>query len=125
MRKLGMLLLISMLLLFSTSVFAATKTASKSVTRKSWVGIPVYTIGVKGDYTTNGKKISKQTNARTANATHYPGWSCKKKSAKWVSKGSKSSTVRNNSNFFYGLETQWIKIGIQSYDDEIQITVKP
>ncbi len=101
------------------------KTASNSRTEKSWVGIPVYTIGVKGDYKTNGSKLSGWSNARCCNATHYPGWSCTSKSASWVSKGSKSSKVRNRSTFFYGLDTQWLKLGIQSYDDEISKTVRP
>jgi len=73
-----------------SSVSAATaKTVSASRTQKSWLGIAVYTIGVKGDYKTNGKKLSGWSNARCNNATHYPGWSCTAKSASWVSKGEK------------------------------------
>ncbi len=110
---------------FAVPACAATKTASASKTYNSWCGIPVFTIGVKGDYNTNGKTLSNWKNARCANSTHYPGWSCTYKKAKWAVKGAKSSTVRNNSTFFYGLDTQWIKIGIQSYDKEINKTVKP
>lgn len=109
----------------SVSAAVETKTAKNSRTETSWVGIPVYTIGVKGDYKTNGKKLSGWSNARCNNATHYPGWSCTAKSASWVSKGEKKSTVRNCSTFFYGLDTQWITVGIQSYDDEISKSVTP
>lgn len=121
------LLVASMTVSSLVGVGAATtsKTAKASRTEKSWVGIPVYTIAVKGDYKTNGKKLSGHSNARTANQTHYPGWSCTKRTAKWVSKGTKSSTVRNNSTFFYGLDTQWITIGFQSFEDEIQKKVTP
>ncbi|WP_455950775.1 hypothetical protein [Eubacterium sp.] len=127
-RKLIICFIVTSLIITSfAGVSAATKskTASNSRTQKSWVGIPVYKIGIKGDYCTDGKKLSKWSNARCNNATYYPGWSCKSKKAKWVVKEKKSSKVRNNSTFFYGLDTQWITVGLQSYDDEISATVKP
>lgn len=77
----------------SVSAATTSKTASKSRIEKSWVGVPVYTIGVKGDYKTDGKKLSGWSNARCNNSTHYPGWSCTKKSAKWVEKGEKSQKL--------------------------------
>lgn len=129
MKKKLIISALALVMIFTNvvSVSAATtsKTTSKSRTEKSWVGVPVYTIGVKGDYKTDGKKLSGWSNARCNNSTHYPGWSCTKKSAKWVEKGKKKSKVRNCSTFFYGLDTQWITIGIQEYDDEINKTVKP
>jgi len=98
-------------------------TASSSRTVKSWVGIPVYTVGVKGDYYFNGQSLSKWSNARPANSTHYPGWSIKSQKANWQFTGAKSSTVRSYNTFFYGLNTQWVKIGIQTQYEEQAVTV--
>ena len=55
---------------------AGYRTASNSFTVKSWVGIPVYTMGVKADYYSNGSRITNHYTARANTATHYPGWDC-------------------------------------------------
>jgi len=112
----------------SQTAEAATVWRSTSAYKKyySWVGIPVFTIGVKGDYRVkNNKKITKRANARCASSTLYPGWSIKKEKAKWVIKQPNYSVLRNNSTFFYGLNTQWIEVGIQSYAIELNKTVYP
>lgn len=132
LRKRSRLIALALTLVLASSCFtnvASAKTTTKTVTAtrtvKSWCGIPVYSIGVKGDYTTDGKKLSNQKNARAVNDTYYPGWRCTSKTAKWVSKGKTSSTVRNNSTFKYGLDTMWVKVNIQSYQEELNATVKP
>lgn len=84
----------------------------------------VYTVGVKGDYVFDGKKLLKQSNVRTNNSTHYIGWSVASAKARWTDKGSKYSNVRNNSVFKYGLNTQWVKLNIQTYNEEINASVK-
>ena len=116
---------LTLLLCAQTTSAASFRTASAYRTYKSIVGLKVFTIGVRGDYKVSKKKIVNWTNARAVNSTHYIGWSCKKKSAKWVHKGAKSSKLRNNSHFYYGLNTQWVKLNIQSYDIELNKTVKP
>ena len=100
-------------------------TTSNSRTAKSIVGIPVYTIGVSGQYYTNGKSVSKQTNATCLNSTHYPGWSVQSQKASWTLKTASKSIVTNTSTFFYGLDTQWVKIGIQSYTEQITANATP
>ena len=99
---------------------AGYRTASNSFTVKSWVGIPVYTMGVKADYYSNGSRITNHYTARANTATHYPGWSVQSKSAAWTYKASTYSIVTAWATFFYGLDTQWVKVGIQSYDESIR-----
>jgi|GEM_PF-2917279 len=111
---------ITLLLTGGNVVNAASKTASASYTQKSWVGIPVYTKGVKGDYVTNSTKITSYGTVRSANSTHYPGWSVKSQSAYWVTKGTTSGKCRGTATFFYGLNTQWVTVGLQSNYTEIQ-----
>lgn len=98
------------------------RTASNSFVVKSWVGIPVYTMGVRADYYSNGSRITGHYGPAAATATHYPGWSVQSRSAAWTYKGSTSSIVTAHATFFYGLDTQWVKIGIQSYDETIRAT---
>lgn len=129
-RKIALTCMLLMATLVATTgtTFAKSKgyhTAQDKRTEKSIVGIPVYTIGVSGQYYTNGKKVSKQSDATCLNSTHYPGWSVKEKDAKWTIKNAKKSQVKNTSIFFYGLDTQWITIGIQSYTDTISAYATP
>ncbi|MCI8410617.1 MAG: hypothetical protein HFJ09_15375 [Lachnospiraceae bacterium] len=111
----------------SMSISAATgyRTVTNSRTQKSIVGIPVYKIGVSGQVYSNGKKLSKWSDAKCLNATYYPGWSVQSQKASWTIKDKDYSKVTNTSTFFYGLDTQWVKIGIQSNTDTISKTVTP
>ena len=122
---LGFIFILTLMLCVQTTHAASFKTASNHHIYKSIIGVPVIKIGVKGDYKVSHNKIIGWSNARCDNATYYPGWSCSKKHAKWAYKTAKFSKLRNNSHFYYGLHTQWIKIHIQSYDLEINKDVRP
>ncbi len=119
-RALVVSFIVAALSMTTFNVFAASKTAQASKTQKSIFGIPVYTKGVKGDYVTNGTKITSYGTVRSANSTHYIGWSVQKEKASWVTKGTTSGKCRGTATFFYGLDTQWVKLNIQSNYEEIE-----
>ncbi|MFV0406941.1 MAG: hypothetical protein ACK5LN_08995 [Propioniciclava sp.] len=99
-------------------------TARSSYTQKSIVGIPVYKMGISADYYGNRSRITDWYDTKAETATFYPGWTVTSKSAKWTRKGKTKGTARAWANFFYGLDTQWVKLGIQSYDETIKIHVR-
>ena len=65
-------LCLSMSLMSSAMVNAAagTKTAKKSNNYYSWCGILCFTMGVEGNYHSNGKKIDKFSKTKAVTSTH-------------------------------------------------------
>lgn len=100
---------------------SGTKIARNSYNQYSWCGVLCYSMGVEGNYHSNGTRIDKYSTAKAVTSTHL-SWSVHDKSASWTYKGTTSGTVRAYATFKNGLSTTWIDLSIQSFDERISAT---
>lgn len=116
-------LCLSMSLMGSAMVNAAagTKTAKKSDNYYSWCGVLCFTMGVEGNYHSNGKKIDKFSKTKAVTSTHGT-WSAHDKSSSWIYKGKKSGTVKAYATFKNGIVTTWFEMAWQTYDKSCTAT---
>ena len=93
---------------------AKTKTVSKTNTQYSWVGIKIFSIGVKGWYDSNGTKVTS-FNKTTAIPRCYLLWTNSNASSWWTSTtNKKQAQCYAQAKFCLGVTTEKVTIGVQS-----------
>ena len=119
----SMMMVIVITLMSVAAVYAAagTRTAKNSFSEYSWVGLHCYTMGVEGNYHSNGKKIDKYSTTKAVTDTSGT-WSAHDKSASWIYKGTTSGTVKGYATFKNGLVTSWFSLAWQTYDESCSAT---
>ena len=108
-----------MIMLMSAAVVnaaAGTRTAKNSFSQYSIVGLHCYTMGVEGNYHSNGTKIDTYSTTKAVTDTSGT-WSAHDKSSSWIYKGTTSGTVKAYATFKNGLVTTWFELAWQTYDE--------
>lgn len=90
--------------------------AKNSFSGYSWVGLHCYTMGVEGNYHSNGSRIDTYSTTKAVTSTSGT-WSAHDKSASWIYKGTTSGTCKAYATFKNGIVTQWFEMAWQTYDE--------
>lgn len=112
--------------LFSSAMVnagAGTKTASNSYSEYSWCGLFIYSMGVEGNYHSNGKKIDKWSTTRAITSTSGT-WSVHDKSSSWINQEATRGDVKAYATFKNGLCTAWFDLAWQTEDRSCTATAK-
>ena len=108
----------------SSAQAAGWKTASKTQHYYSWTGIHVASLGVQGDYYTNGKKITNFAGVRAYPNVYVPLASYSDVKQGWKHKTNTSGVAFAEATYKLGIKTQWIEITVQSFRDSVSATAK-
>lgn len=119
--KLLMLLMCCMFVFSSSYVGAEAKiidkSATNSITEKSWCGIKVYYLSFSGLYKSNGSKITSKGTV-TKQVCSYALWQHRDESALWLSNSTSDCVAgRTMAEFVLGIVTKNNTIGIQDLYD--------
>lgn len=85
----------------------------------SHVGILDASLGVSGDYYTNGSSITKWGSVYAYPNTYVPFTSYSGVSQSWRYKTSTSGYAYAQATWKFGLQTQWIELNVQTYTDSV------
>lgn len=126
MKKLLCLSLVLVLVLGTIScVSASTKTASNSQAYYSWVGIKIFSTGVRGDYDTNGKKVTSFGKTSSTPQCWFL-WTSSNKQSWWCSTtNTTQAKCYGEAKFCLGVTTDDLTIGVQSLTVGIEAVGKP
>lgn len=118
----AVLLAASIALGIGATAQAAWKTASKTEHYYSWAGIHVASLGVQGDYYSNGKKITSFSSLRAYPNTYVPLTSYSNVTKVWRSTTSTSGIATAEATWKMGVKTQWVEVTVQTFRDSVSAT---
>lgn len=101
---------------------AAWKTASNTEHYYSWTGIHVASLGVQGDYYSNGKKITSFSSLRAYPNTYVPLTTYSNVTTIWRNKTSTSGVATAEATWKMGVKTQWVEVTLQTFRDSVSAT---
>ncbi len=100
------------------------KSAYNRIDRYSWCGLHIYSLAVRGYYTSDGSKIKSfdETYCLSSFGT-LSMWSCKNESSKWIDKRTYTGICEASAYFYLyvGFETA-IKLGVYLQDGWESVT---
>ncbi|MDD2370934.1 MAG: hypothetical protein PHQ32_02910 [Firmicutes bacterium] len=121
-NKLSVILAITIVSVLMTTATvnaaAGSRIAKDSFPQYSIFGFLVYTMGVEGNYHSNGTKIDTYSTTYARTSTNGT-WSVHNKSSSWTYKGVVYGTCRAYATFKNGLDTTWVSLSWQTQDESI------
>lgn len=114
-----LLLAASVALGIGATAEAAWRTASKTENYYSWTGIHVASLGVQGDYYTNGTKITSYGAVRAYPTTYVLLTTYSDVSKRWRNKTSTSAVATAEATWTMGVKTMWVEITVQTFRDSV------
>lgn len=134
-KKIGVFLLFAALVVsifvapiqYSNDASAAvkTKTVSGYDNYYSWAGLKIFTVGVKGFYDSNGRKVTSFGKVSPEHNTNW-AWSIASETAYWTSeKNTSQAQAYAKGKFVLGVSTSLVTIGVQTVTKSITVTGKP
>lgn len=118
----ALLLAASLALGIGATAHAAWKTASKTEHYYSWTGIHVASLGVQGDYYSNGTKITNFSSLRAYPNTYVPLTTYSDVTKVWRNKTNTSGIATAEATWKMGVKTQWVEVTVQTFRDSVSAT---
>jgi hypothetical protein len=112
------LMLVALMSVSVANAASGSKTASNRASYYSWCGLHCFTMGVDGNYHSNGTKIDSYSTTKAVCSTSGT-WSVCDKSAAWIYKGTTTGTCKAYATFKNGIITQWFQMAWETYDKSI------
>lgn len=113
------LLTASLALGAATTAEAAWKCAKNTERYYSRLGIHVASLGVQGDYYSDGKKITKFDGVRAYPNTYVPLTTYSSVTKGWRNKTSTTGIAYAEATWKMGIKTYWVELTIQSFRDSV------
>lgn len=120
---LSLCLMMTLMISGMANAAAGTRTAKNSFSQYSWVGLHCYTMGVEGNYHSNGTKIDTYSTTKAVTDTSGT-WSAHDKSSSWTYKGKTTGTVKAYATFKNGAVTTWFELAWQTFDESCSATAR-
>ena len=116
-------MIMTLMIAATANAAAGTRAATKSFSAYSIVGLHCYTMGVEGNYHSNGSKIDKYSTTKAVTRTSGT-WSAHDRSASWIYKGKGSGDVKAYATFKNGVVTQWFELAWQTRTESCSATAR-
>ena len=121
-KKLSIILSVTVIsVLMSTATikaYAGNRTSKDSFPQYSILGFYCYSMGVEGNYHSNGTIIDVYSTTYAMTRTNL-SWSAHNKRASWIYKGRTYGICKAYTTFKNGIDTTWVALSWQTIDESI------
>lgn len=125
-KIMGKFLILAIALYITSNIFTGTinaaerhKTATNTLNRYSWCGIWVYSLGVEGEYASNGYKITQYNGVDAIPKSGFMWFVKDGSSGSWAYKGTKDGTCKAVGTFCQSALTKIIQVPINTQTESV------